>query len=69
MSAVIEKQKPNWEIGTGAGYHAMTYGWLIDQIIRRVDHKNRSLGQFFDEEIAKPHSKLETSNFNPKQFA
>jgi len=56
MSAAFEKQKPNWEIGTGAGYHAMTFGWLIDQLVRRVDHKNRSLGEFFREEVAQPYN-------------
>jgi CubicO group peptidase (beta-lactamase class C family) len=55
MSAALEKQKPNWELGSGAGYHSITYGWLIDQLLRRVDPKKRSLGQFFREEIAEPH--------------
>lgn len=55
MSAILENQKPNWEVGSATGYHTMTYGWLIDQLLRRVDPKKRSLGQFFREEIAEPH--------------
>lgn len=57
MSQMFEDQKPNWKVGTEVGYHILTYGWLIDQLIRRVDPKKRSLGQFFDQEIAKPHGK------------
>ncbi|VDO44762.1 unnamed protein product, partial [Haemonchus placei] len=33
-------------------YHAITYGWIVDQIVRRADPKHRSVGQFFKEEIA-----------------
>uniref|UniRef100_A0AC34F071 Beta-lactamase-related domain-containing protein n=1 Tax=Panagrolaimus sp. ES5 TaxID=591445 RepID=A0AC34F071_9BILA len=37
------------------GYHPVTYGWLIDGIIRSVDPKGRTLKQFFKEEIAQPY--------------
>jgi len=56
MSKALERQKPNWELGTGAGYHSITYGWVVDQLLRRVDPKKRSLGQFFREEIAEPNN-------------
>ncbi|CAB3411478.1 unnamed protein product [Caenorhabditis bovis] len=52
MSEVIAKQKPNWEPGTKSGYHAITYGWIVDQIVRRTDPKARSVGVFFKEEVA-----------------
>uniref|UniRef100_A0A0N5BCW0 Beta-lactamase domain-containing protein n=1 Tax=Strongyloides papillosus TaxID=174720 RepID=A0A0N5BCW0_STREA len=52
---IIEKTKPNWSPGTKSGYHAITYGWLVDQIIRHIDSKKRGVSQFFAEEIAKPH--------------
>jgi len=45
-------QQPVWEPGTAHGYHALTYGWLVGEVIRRVD--GRSLGTFFAEEVAKP---------------
>lgn len=51
MSAIFEDQKPNWPPGTKIAYHALTHGWLADQIVRRVDPKHRSLGVFFKEEI------------------
>ena len=43
---------PVWEPGTKHGYHAVTYGWLVGEIVRRVS--GRSLGTFFAEEIARP---------------
>lgn len=43
---------PEWPIGTAHGYHALTYGWLAGELIRRTD--GRSPGQFVAEEIAGP---------------
>ena len=48
----LEVQEPFWEPGTQHGYHALTFGHLVGEVIRRVD--GRSLGQFFAEEIANP---------------
>jgi CubicO group peptidase (beta-lactamase class C family) len=48
----LSVQEPVWEPGTAHGYHALTYGWLVGEVIRRVD--GRSLGAFFAEEIAQP---------------
>ncbi|GMR37408.1 hypothetical protein PMAYCL1PPCAC_07603, partial [Pristionchus mayeri] len=55
MAQHFEDQTPNWEPGTEVGYHALTYGWLVDQIVRRVDPKGRSLGRFFEEEFSVPY--------------
>ncbi|VDN01724.1 unnamed protein product [Thelazia callipaeda] len=52
IADIISRQKPNWIPGTKVGYHAITYGWLVDQIVRRVDPKHRSIGTFFKQEIA-----------------
>ncbi|MFN8049981.1 MAG: serine hydrolase domain-containing protein [Acidimicrobiales bacterium] len=43
---------PMWEPGTQRGYHAVTYGYLVGEVVRRVS--GRSLGQFFAEEVAAP---------------
>lgn len=43
---------PAWEPGTQTGYHALTYGWLIAELVRRID--GRSIGRFFSEEVAQP---------------
>ena len=48
----LAKQKPWWEPGTASGYHALTQGHLIGEVVRRVT--GRSLGTFFAEEIAGP---------------
>lgn len=43
---------PEWPIGSGHGYHALTFGWLAGELVRRVD--GRTMGQFVAEEIAGP---------------
>ncbi|MEL7156245.1 MAG: serine hydrolase domain-containing protein [Actinomycetota bacterium] len=48
----LAAQPPLWEPGTAHGYHALTYGWLAGEILRRVD--GRTLGRFFAEEVAAP---------------
>uniref|UniRef100_A0A0K0G547 Beta-lactamase domain-containing protein n=1 Tax=Strongyloides venezuelensis TaxID=75913 RepID=A0A0K0G547_STRVS len=55
MKKIIENQKPYWEPGTQIGYHAISYGWLVDQIIRHADPKKRTIGKYFKEEIADVH--------------
>jgi CubicO group peptidase (beta-lactamase class C family) len=44
--------KPDWPIGSTHGYHALTYGWLAGELIRRTD--GRTPGQFVADEIAAP---------------
>ncbi|NUP50507.1 MAG: beta-lactamase family protein [Catenulispora sp.] len=41
-----------WEPGTACGYHSMTFGFLVGEVVRRVS--GRSLGTFFAEEVAGP---------------
>jgi CubicO group peptidase (beta-lactamase class C family) len=43
---------PLWEPGTRHGYHALVFGHLIGEIVRRVD--GRTIGTFFREEVAEP---------------
>jgi CubicO group peptidase (beta-lactamase class C family) len=50
--AALEEQAPLWEPGTAHGYHALTYGWLVGEVVRRVT--GTSIGTFFAEEIAGP---------------
>ena len=49
---VLARQAPWWEPGTASGYHAMTQGHLIGEVVRRVT--GSTLGQFFRDEIAEP---------------
>ena len=48
----LAAMEPVWEPGTAHGYHAVTYGWLVGELVRRVS--GRSLGTFFAEEVAGP---------------
>jgi CubicO group peptidase (beta-lactamase class C family) len=54
LAIVLARQKPAWEPGTRQGYHAITLGFYESELLRRVDPKHRSLGQFFQDEIATP---------------
>ncbi|MDT0610020.1 serine hydrolase domain-containing protein [Streptomyces lancefieldiae] len=49
----VAAQAPVWEPGTDHGYHALTYGWLLDELVRRVTG-GRSTGEWIAEEIARP---------------
>lgn len=52
MIRAIEAQEPNWEPGTKHGYHAITFGHLVGEVVRRV--AGRTLGQVFRDEVAGP---------------
>lgn len=50
----LARQKPEWEPGTRQGYHSSTLGLYMNALLSRVDPRHRSLGKFFQEEIAEP---------------
>ena len=52
MTEALAAEAPFWEPGTAHGYHAVTYGFLVGEVIRRVD--GRSVGTYFREELARP---------------
>ena len=54
MVELLENEEPFWTPGEETGYHMMTTGWLIGEIVRRVSGK--SLGKFFNDEISKPYN-------------
>ena len=54
LAVVLARQKPAWEPGTRQGYHAISLGFYESELLRRVDPQHRSLGQFFQDEIATP---------------
>ena len=54
LAVVLARQKPAWEPGTRQAYHALTLGFYEGELLRRVDPKRRSIGRFFQEEIAAP---------------
>src|SRR5262249_50310684 len=52
LAVVLARQKPAWEPGARQAYHALTLGFYEGELLRRVDPGHRSLGRFFQEEIA-----------------
>jgi CubicO group peptidase (beta-lactamase class C family) len=51
-TGLLAAQEPWWEPGTMSGYHAVTQGYLVGEVIRRVT--GRTVGRFFAEEVAGP---------------
>ena len=54
VARILARQEPAWPPGTRHGYHTMTIGLYMQELIRRVDPAHRTLGRFFLDEIAKP---------------
>ncbi len=52
VTGLLAAQAPFWAPGTAAGYHAITQGYLVGEVVRRIT--GRSLGQVFKSEIAEP---------------
>jgi CubicO group peptidase (beta-lactamase class C family) len=52
IAAGLAAATPRWEPGTKFGYHAITYGWLMGEIVRRIT--GQTVGTFFAHEIAGP---------------
>jgi len=64
---LLAAQSPRWTPGDGSGYHSETQGWLLGELVRRVD--GRTLGTFFRDEVAEPleldlHIGLDDSEFH-----
>ena len=51
-TAALAAMTPLWKPGSAHGYHAVTYGWLVGEVVRRITGK--SLGRFFADEVAGP---------------
>jgi CubicO group peptidase (beta-lactamase class C family) len=54
LADVIAKQKPIWKPGTRHGYHGVSLGWYMGELMRRVDPEHRTLGSVFREDVAEP---------------
>jgi len=54
LAAVMARHRPAWEPGTRQAYHGLTLGFYEGELLRRVDPRHRTLGQFFQDEIATP---------------
>lgn len=52
MTAALAAETPWWPPGTGHGYAAITYGWLVGELLRRADH--RGPGESIMARVARP---------------
>ncbi len=52
MIGRVEQEEAHWPVGTRNGYHMVSFGWTVGELVRRVSGK--SLGEFFRDEIAAP---------------
>ena len=52
VTAALARQAPLWQPGTGHGYHPRTYGFLLDEIVRRLG--GIPLGEYWDRVFRKP---------------
>ncbi len=64
--SLLAEQAPAWEPGTASGYHSITQGYLIGEVVRRVTGK--TLGTFFRETIAEPIGADFHIGLDPKHF-
>jgi CubicO group peptidase (beta-lactamase class C family) len=67
VTGLLAAQAPWWEPGTQSGYHALTQGYLIGEVVRRVT--GVSLGTFFRSEIAQPIDADFHIGLDPHHFA
>jgi CubicO group peptidase (beta-lactamase class C family) len=51
-TGLLARQAPAWEPGTQSGYHSLTQGYLVGEVVRRIT--GRTLGTYFAEEVAAP---------------
>jgi len=52
MTSALAAEEPWWKPGTKHGYHALTYGYLVGEVVRRIS--GESVGTYFRNEIAEP---------------
>jgi CubicO group peptidase (beta-lactamase class C family) len=52
MTGLLAEQAPWWEPGTAQGYHAITFGWLVGEVVRRI--RGKRIGDVVRDEIARP---------------
>jgi CubicO group peptidase (beta-lactamase class C family) len=52
MCTILEDSTPAWEPGTKTGYHALTFGWLVGELIHRAD--GRPIERILGEDVCAP---------------
>ena len=54
IGEVIARQKPVYPAGGKREYHAITRGWVANEIFRRVHPEGKTIGEFLEEKVARP---------------
>lgn len=54
LANIMARQRPEWEPGSRQAYHAISLGFYEGELLRRIDPQHRTLGQFSQDEIARP---------------
>ncbi|WP_390911306.1 serine hydrolase [Pseudosulfitobacter sp. SM2401] len=54
LAAILAREAPAWPPGTRNAYHFLSLGFYEGELLRRIDPAHRTLGQFFQDEIATP---------------
>lgn len=67
VTSLLAAQEPWWEPGTASGYHAITQGYLVGEVIRRVT--GQTVGEFFREQVAGPLGADFHIGLDPADFA
>ena len=52
LAQVMARARPAWPPGERQAYHGLTLGFYESELLRRIDPRHRTLGQFFQDEIA-----------------
>ena len=52
VAAAMERATPKFPVGEVMAYHPINYGWVIAELVRRID--GRSFDRFLSEELASP---------------
>ena len=51
---IIENHEQTFRVGSAREYHAVTRGWIVNEVFRRVDPAGRTIGEFLREDISQP---------------
>ncbi len=52
LATILARQKPAWQPGSRQAYHGLSLGFYEGELLRRVDPQHRTMGRFFQDEIA-----------------
>ncbi len=60
MCAILETSTPAWEPGTKTGYHALTFGWLVGELVHRND--GRPVERILAEDVCAPLASIHSGS-------